>query len=112
MCLLSEAFEMFSTPEEHRNLARRRPCLSFSFIARGLGALFFEATATLGIQVQPFDMSPGDASVPGAGADICICDVAPRGFSLEAPAVFSDHGFLCESINALLLLFLKPNIFK
>lgn len=57
--LLSEAFEMFSTPEEHWNLTRKRPCLSFSFIACGLGALFFEATATLGIQVQPFDMSPG-----------------------------------------------------
>lgn len=109
--LLSEAFEMFSTPEERRNLARKRPCLSCSFIARGLGALFFAATATLGFQVQPFAMSPGDASVPGAGAAVCICDVAPWSFSLEAAAVFSDHGFLCHSINVL-LLFLTPNIFK
>lgn len=108
MRLLSEAFEMFSTPEK-QNLSRRRPvCLSHSL--RGLGALFFEATATLGIQVQPFDMSPGDVSARG-GADICICDVAP-GASLHGFAVFSDHAFLCQSINALLLLFLTPNIFK
>lgn len=47
-----------------------------------------------------------------AGAAVCICDVAPWSFSLEAAAVFSDHSFLCHSINVLLLLFLMPNIFK
>lgn len=86
--MLSEAFEMFSTPEEHRNLARRRPCLPFSFIARGLGALFFEATATLGIQVQPFDMSPEDASVPGP-AQIFAFVTWPPGASLLKPPLFS-----------------------
>ena len=109
--LLSEAFEMFSTPEEHWNLARKRPCLSFSFLARGLGALFLRPQLPSVSRCSPLTCHLGGFSA-SAGAAVCICDVAPWNFSLEAAAVLSDHSFLCHSINVLLLLFLMPNIFK